>query len=148
MSETPNIIKPLDKEKALDTIDLYPEDRRKTETQLFIKQLEKVQQEHFSAERPYDYRAAKFDFEKEQAEIFNRNPKKYKNDVRNVPVEDFDFKKYGDPKRFDLEKEDPVIEYKLIDGIKQEVQTGIYKSYRSNKFRNKVAVFCKSKSSK
>lgn len=151
MADSVELIGPIDPQKKGETIDLGlfdAGDTKKSEYAKFITKLSETEKKYFAQEKPYDYRAAKADYEKEVEDLFRKSPKKYNNEPRSVKIEDFDFEMYGNADRFKLVKREPVIEFKLIDGIKQETITGYYANYEGTKFRNKVSVFEKVKTGK
>lgn len=144
MAEQAELLQPIDTKKMPDTIDLFKDSlddsKNKTEYEKFFIMLNEVQAEYFAKEKPYDYRAAKQDYEEQIEKIFKSNPRKYGNSSRNVKLEAFPFHEYGKSDRFKLVGRKPIIEKKLLDGIKQDVQTGWFAEYIGTKMRMRVSV--------
>ena len=119
----------------------------KTERQKFrlqnIEQQQKATKEH----KPYCYKCAKTDHEKEQQRLFEKSGKRAGKSIEDVKV-DFDFNPYVQKSRFDLVKEDDVMQDKLIDSMRVNVKTGKWQEYKCKERGCKISVEVPSESKK
>lgn len=107
-----------DQEKVDGSIDIGF--RNRTERRAFLKQAETVQKEHAQKGKPFDFRAAKLDFEAKQKAAFPFQKSKVDSED-NVKIE-FDLKPYGDIKRFKQVGQRRVKEdIKRSDGLKETI---------------------------
>jgi hypothetical protein len=113
----------------------------RTERDKFIKSLRFWQQEFTVKHEPFDYRQAKLDFEETQKINFEKGKKGLAKIEEDVVVENFDFKKYANIKRFKLEKEEDVIEQIIVDSVRVPTKTGTYKTYVSLEGHARYSVF-------
>lgn len=139
----------IDEKTKGDTIDLVS-DLQHTERKKFMAKLYAIYKDHTeNKKQPYDYQAAKREFERYQDEQIQKSgfSKKYKI-ADNVPYANFDFNKYGDKNRFVFQGEQPCNEFKLMDGIRVQVQTGTFKNYKAKESGNQFSIFNKLESAK
>lgn len=97
---------------------------------MMLKKLSEVEQEFTKKHKPYDFRSAKADFEFMQEDAFRRGKRKGARRVEDVEV-DIDFEKYGDAKRFNLIKSEPIIEQRVVDNVRVPVTLGTFHTYVS-----------------
>ena len=99
--------------------------------------------EYTKAHKPYCFRCAKIDFEKNVSDAV-REKQLNVNEEKEIDVDriyKIDLDTYGAPKRFKLVRTEEVFEDKLIDGIRNSVQTGYNISYECSERGCKHCVF-------
>lgn len=131
------IIQPIPQDKKAEIQDIVFDKR--SERKKFIKKLVAEQQKHTTDHTPFCYVAAKMEFEKEQRDLFAKHGIRVGDRVDNVKVE-LDLKQYGDLKNFELLREVPITEHKLVDGMRTSVITGHWEDYRWKDGNYKVSV--------
>ena len=92
----------------------------------------KKENEYTLAHKPYCYRCAKIDFEKNVSDAL-REKSLHTDDDKEIDVDKIyavDLDKYADPKRFELLRTEEVNEDKLVDGMRASVLTGYKLSYK------------------
>jgi len=113
--------------------------KRLTPREKHRRQAVNKQQEFTKLRKPYCYRCCLLDFEDEQERIAKRRGAKG-GDPERVIIESFDFEQYGKPSHFKQLDSVPVIEKKLIDGIRTDYQTGNYEEYQCKSRGGKISV--------
>jgi hypothetical protein len=112
----------------------------KTERERFIKQLRAEQRKQTIAREPFSYRAAKDDFIEEQRRQFAKHGTRAGKSEADVKVDKFNLKKYSDKSRFNLLRKTPINERKLLDGIAQQVETGLWFDYQDKTNGHRISV--------
>lgn len=108
----------------------------------FLKQLHAGQIDASRKGIPFDYRAAKIDFELAQQDAYRKNIGKYKREGTvqdNIPVK-IDINEYTRKTRFKKIKTKPIIEKKVVDGVAVNYHTGNYEVYQSYSRGEKISV--------
>jgi len=123
-----NIIVPIDqKQKDTGTEDLMT--RHKTQFDKHRQKCIKEQQKATKNHTVFCYPCAIEDAREQQRTQWLRKGTTLGKTQEDIPI-NINLKPYTDPKRFTFIKETEIIEPKLIDGLRQNVQTGIYKEYK------------------
>jgi hypothetical protein len=112
----------------------------KTEREKFIKELRAYQRKCVIAHQPFSYRAAKDAFIEEQTKQWSKNGSRAGDSVENVKVDKFNFSKYADKSRFKLLRKTPINAQKLIDGIRTNVETGMWHDFQDKNNGHKISV--------
>lgn len=112
---------------------------------IFSKKVHDKEQEHTRAHTPFDRRCALLDFddllEQKKKDLMRRYSyvKSDNKELLQLDIKDLD--RYADLDRFEKGPSDEVVEYKLIDGVRQPYVTGIYESYVCKQNGCKISVF-------
>ena len=132
------ILRPLNDEETKDTIDLRSQ--KKNEREKFRILNIKKQQEFTIKHQPYCFRCARLDCEETQELEYKRKGSKtgHAEDV----LISINLDQYSKPERFKLLKKEPVIEKKLVDGIRVPYQTGMWHEYQCKERGCRISVEC------
>lgn len=133
-----DIVGQLSPEQAKDTIDTI-ENRTRTLRQKALKEYERQQAKLFKLGKPFCFRCAKLDYEKQQSDLYEvaGTKQKYLKELhdqglnyteKNIPVK-VDLKPYGEEKRFKLIKQDTQVEVQRVNGARIKYTT-FYDTYR------------------
>jgi len=126
------IIQPLNEEqKSQGIVDIGTRSVRNKNYRIQYRQkIIDEEQKHVKANKPYCFRCASLDLSDDQARLWRT--KGYRTGVskeEDVKIT-LELKDYGNLNRFKLIGESPIMENKLMDGMRVQVETGLYKKYK------------------
>jgi len=124
---TAEIIKPIPADKKDDMTDIVYD--KHTVRKNFRAKIVALQQKYLEEHKPFCYPCAKRDYEAQQELKWTTGKKGRADLLVNVEV-DFDLEPYTKASRFKLIKETDIKEPKLVDGIRIEAHTGVWKEYQ------------------
>lgn len=134
MSET-NIFRPLTKEEKVDVVELGTE----SILEKFLDAVARKRAECQKNYRPFDGYSARFDFEEQVRKAVIDGGSNLQKTKINIDLPDLDV--YTNADRFVLIDIKPVVENKLLDGMKQAVVTGKEFNFRTKPRGNGISIF-------
>jgi hypothetical protein len=134
-----DILRPATQDEKRDFIELR-EGGSRDFIDAFMEQLAVKQSECQKSYTPFDGYSARIDFEDAVKKAYG-DAATVIGDNKQIKLPKFNLDKYAEPEKFDLIEEQAVVEDKLLDGIRNSVQTGKNFRYRAKLRGNGITIF-------